>query len=266
MLTALALALAVPSGEVRIAAAEARLAELDRRRAGRQAAIAAAQAPLARLLAAIERLALRPPLLALARPGAIDDMIHAQALLGALRPAIAARTAALRGDMVRTRALRAEAARTLAAIEAERSLYQNALGARLMTLPAPPSPSVTRAAGFYRLPAPGIVLTGSGERGDGGNRARGLTLLTAPEAEVIAPAPGRVAYAGAYGGYGGIVILDHGGGWTTLLTGLDHADARVGTQVARGALLGGMGGRARRLTIELRRSGVPVDVAMMLAQ
>ena len=264
MLAALALALA--SAETRIAATEARLALLDRQRAAQTAEIAAAQAPLARLLAAIERLAQRPSALVFARPGSLDDLIHAQALFGALRPAIVARTAVLRREAVQTRALRTEAARTLAAIAIERSGFETMLGARLMRLPAPPEPASAAAAAFYRLPAAGIVISGTGERAEPGWRARGLTLLTAPGITVSAPAAGRVAYAGPFGGYGQIVILDHGHGWTTLLAGLGRADVVSAASIDRGAVLGRMGQGAPRLIVELRHNGRPVDVTGMAAQ
>jgi septal ring factor EnvC (AmiA/AmiB activator) len=266
MLAALLLALAPASAEARIAEAEARLAQLDRQRAEQRAAIDAAQAPLARLLAAMERLALRPPALALAQPDSIDDLIHANALLGALRPAVAARTATLRRKLVQTRAASAAAAETLAAIGVERSAYEKTIGAGLMALPGPPELPSSRPAAVYDLAARGTVVSGTGERSDTGWRARGLTLLTATGARVVAPGPGRIAYAGSFGGYGGIVIVDHGRGWTTLLAGLDRADVQSGALVARGAPVGRMGERARRLTIELRHNGRPVDVAGMVAQ
>lgn len=266
MLTAFAIALVVQSADTRVAATEARLAALDRQRSAQRAELAAAQTPLVRLLAAIERLALRPATLAFAQPRSLDEMVHAHALFAALRPTISARAAALRQEMAHTSALGAAAAQTLATIGTEPSERERALGERLLRLPAPPAAPPAAAAGFYRLPASGTVISGTGERIQPGGRARGLTLLTAAGAPVIAPGPGRVAYAGPFGGYGDIVILDHGRGWTTVLTGLGHADVRSGAMVDRGSALGQMGVRARRLTIELRRNGEAIDVAGMTTQ
>jgi septal ring factor EnvC (AmiA/AmiB activator) len=266
MLLVLALALMAPSADNKAAVAEARLAGLDRQYAAQRAAFLAAQAPLARMLAAIERIALRPPALALAQPRSIDDLIYTHALLGAVRPVVAARTAAVRQQLTANRAASAEAARSLAALSVALSAYERTQSARLMTLPAPPDPAAARPVAIYDLPAQGEVLNGTGERIDSGWRARGLTLLTAPDAQVVAPAAGRIAYAGAFGGYGGIVIIDHGRGWTTLLTGLDRTDMPGGALVARGATIGRMSERARRLTIELRHNGRPIDVAGMAAQ
>ncbi len=228
--------------------------------------VSAHASPLARLLATIERIALRPPALAFAQPRSVDDLIYTHALLGAVRPAVIARATTLQRQMAATRTARADAAQTLATLSVALSAYEKNQSARLMAFPVPPAPPAARPAAVYGLPAEGMVVSGTGERVDSGWRARGLTLLTAPNALVVAPVPGRIAYAGPFGGYRGIVIIDHGGGWTTLLTGLDRAGVRTGDRVGRGDAVGQMGARARRLTVELRRNGRPIDVAGMAAQ
>lgn len=126
----------------------------------------------------------------------------------------------------------------------------------------PPPESI--AAPTYRLPAIGNVVTGFGELGDGGVRARGLTIATAPAATVVSPARGRIAFAGAFRGYGHIVIIDHGGGWTTLIANLDRLSAQVGDVVRPGDPLGATGQRDPRLTVELRRQERPVDIGALL--
>lgn len=74
-----------------------------------------------------------------------------------------------------------------------------------------------------------------------------------------------VRYAKAYRGYGTIVILDHGDGWTSLVTGLAAAGVRSGERIAAGAPLGrAAGGEEPRITVELRRRGRPVDIAALL--
>ena len=76
----------------------------------------------------------------------------------------------------------------------------------------------------------------------------------------------RVAYAGPFRGYGDIVILDHGHGWTTILAGLELVTAASGDLVPAGAPLGHMAKVDPRLTIELRHDGRPMDVAAMALQ
>jgi murein hydrolase activator len=112
----------------------------------------------------------------------------------------------------------------------------------------------------YRIPVVGKLVTGLGEVSAAGVRARGLTLATAPRAQVVAPASGRIAYAGPFSGYGEIVIIDHGRGWTTLLTNLGGLSVRVGDTVDRGSPIGRSAADHPRVTVELRRNGAPVDI------
>lgn len=255
------------------AAAETRLAMLDRAARAQEAKLAAEQAPLAGLLATAQRLAARPPAFAVARPGAIDEAIRTRALIAAIEPEIRRRTAALRRRMIQTNALRAETEQLLAAMLEARAKATGGTGqspkltARLAALPGPDfQPPAERHDRAYRLPVAGRVVAGMGERSEIGVRARGLTLATPPRATVVAPAPGRIAYAGPFRGYGDIVILDHGHGWTTLLAGLELVTADNGAQVAAGTPLGHMPTGEPRLTIELRHDGRPVDVAAMALQ
>jgi murein hydrolase activator len=68
-----------------------------------------------------------------------------------------------------------------------------------------------------------------------------------------------VAFAGPYQGYGTIVIIEHGGGWTSLITGLTVIDTRVGRDVVAGSPLGLAGPGRPVLTFELRHAGTPVN-------
>jgi septal ring factor EnvC (AmiA/AmiB activator) len=142
-------------------------------------------------------------------------------------------------------------------------------------LPRPPRPgevaspvetiSWSASAPPYKLPVVGRVVTGLGELSDAGVRSRGLTIASAADATVIAPAAGLVAYAGPFRGYGTIVIIDHGGGWTSLIAGLGRVSTRVGETVAQGSPIGRAGsGDDPRITIELRRRDRPVDMTPLL--
>ncbi|MBO0749489.1 MAG: peptidoglycan DD-metalloendopeptidase family protein, partial [Porphyrobacter sp.] len=72
-------------------------------------------------------------------------------------------------------------------------------------------------------------------------------------------AAGRVAFAGTFRGYGRIVILEHDGGWTSLVTGLARVDVRVGDRLVGGAPLGVAGQGQPQVTLELRRDNAPVN-------
>jgi len=128
--------------------------------------------------------------------------------------------------------------------------------------PAAPAADMTRSA--YRLPVVGRIVAGLGEVNDSGVRSRGITIAARPGGQVVAPAPGRVSFAGDYRGYGKIVIIDHGGGWTSLLTGMIALSVGVGDTLDAGTPVGRAGSDDSRITVELRRAGRPVDVAAML--
>lgn len=117
----------------------------------------------------------------------------------------------------------------------------------------------------YRLPVMGSVVAGFGEVAATGVRSRGLTIAARPGAQLIAPAEGRVGFAGPYRGFGRIVIIEHVGGWTSLITGMDRTALKVGERVAQGDPIGRAGDNRPRITVELRRNGRPVDIAALIA-
>lgn len=211
---------------------------------------------------------------------------QAQGALRAGREALAARRAALAAfeneQRSRSSALAGlsltEGDRALALGEQARSLQQTAdrrvedarLAADLGALPGPsPRPGSqgdpARPRLPYSLPVRGRLLTGVGEISDSGVHSRGLTLATAGGAQAVAPANGRVVYAAPFRTYGNVLIIDHGRGWTTVITGLATLDVARGATVARGALLGRAGGTDPRVTVELRHTGRPVPLAQLLS-
>jgi septal ring factor EnvC (AmiA/AmiB activator) len=131
-------------------------------------------------------------------------------------------------------------------------------------LPAVTSANTTSGQSPYRLPVIGQVVTGLGEVSATGIRARGLTIATRPGAQVVAPTGGRIAFAGPYRGYGNIVIVDHGRGWTTLITSIAALDVRVGDAVDQGSPVGKAGLSRPTITVELRKMGQPVDIARLI--
>ena len=127
-----------------------------------------------------------------------------------------------------------------------------ALGGRGAAAEAAPVP--------YQLPVIGRVVAGFGSLTPSGTRGQGLALAPAPRAQVVAPSRGRVAFAGPYRGYGRIVILEHAGGWTSLITGLGQVDVAVGQEISAGAPIGlaDAAGTAA-VVLELRQNGEPVN-------
>lgn len=134
-----------------------------------------------------------------------------------------------------------------------------------MTSAAPPAAAEAElTAGAYRLPVVGRIVAGLGEVNESGVRSRGVTIAARPGGQVVAPAPGRVGFAGDYRGYGKIVIIDHGGGWVSLLTGMIALSVGVGDTLDAGTPIGRAGSDDSRITVELRRGGRPVDIVAMI--
>lgn len=86
----------------------------------------------------------------------------------------------------------------------------------------------------------------------------GLLFATRPGAPVIAPMAARVAYAGPFRRYGDVLILDHGHGQTTVLTGLARIDAAQGAALQAGDPLGRASDQVR---IQLLDHGRTADLA-----
>lgn len=147
--------------------------------------------------------------------------------------------------------------------------YQAKVRASLAGLPGPAlrpgtSDAPPPAAPRYILPVDGRLVTGTGEISDAGVHARGLTFEASPDTEIVAPRAGRVVYAGRFRGYGNILILDHGGGWTSVVTNIGALAAARGETVAMGAPIGRTGPGRPRVTVELRRRGLTVPITPLL--
>ena len=117
-------------------------------------------------------------------------------------------------------------------------------------------PPLLRFTGI--LPVAGRLLSGFGEVGTTGP-AHGVTLAPVGGAQAVAPAAGRIAFAGPYNGYAHIVIIAHDNGWSSLVTGLGRIDVAVGETVVQGAPLGVAEPGHPRVMVELRKDGSPVN-------
>jgi septal ring factor EnvC (AmiA/AmiB activator) len=111
-------------------------------------------------------------------------------------------------------------------------------------------------------PARGAVVVRYGEAGEASQSSKGISIATRPEAQVVAPFDGQVMFRGPFRGYGEILILEHAGGYHTLLAGLGRTDAIVGQWLLAGEPVGIMGpaaGGNPELYLELRRDGQPIN-------
>ena len=128
----------------------------------------------------------------------------------------------------------------------------------LINGPQPERASAAFAPSF-QLPVAGRTVTGFGQRTESGAISNGLTLAPASGAQVVAPAAGRVAFAGPFRGFGRIVIVEHSGGFTSLVTGLARVDVSVGERLVAGAPLGIAGIGRPVVGLELRHDEEPVN-------
>jgi septal ring factor EnvC (AmiA/AmiB activator) len=308
---------AIAAAEARISAADSRARLIAALMQARRERLQREQAPAGALLAGLAMMASRPPLIAILDEGSTREFVRVRVLLDSTLPEIHRRTAALRDEIERGRALAQAASAARAAMARNRSelaarqqqfaeleaealrlaelrtgqalgagdialarseqagqLSRQARGSRaasqiaaeLASLPPPPprplGPSGERPGPeppAYRLPAAAQVTEGLGAVAPNGIRARGLTMATARGTRLVVPASGIVRFAGPFRSYDGIVIIDHGGGWMSLILNLSsplEAGARVRIGEPLGRALGPIG-------VELSHKGTHVSAALI---
>lgn len=331
---AAALAARIQYSEAGIAAGEARLALIERQRTALRTRLARKQKPVVRLTAALQTLSRRPLALSVFQPGSLREMVYLRAVLSAAIPQVEQRTAALRDEITRSKALEREARQAIAALrngekqwvaqrkklaslearqrlesreasgvaarEADRALalaedaqdlgglisrldeageLRKELAALAGPIIRPPRPSESEVISTavapakpaskpprdYQLPATGRIVAGFGAISTSGARSEGISLAPRALAQVVAPGEGRVAFAGPYRGFGRIAIIEHEGGWTSLVTGLARVDVAVGQRLVPGSSLGVAGPGRPIVTLELRDGAVPVNPLEYLA-
>ncbi|MFC4292756.1 murein hydrolase activator EnvC family protein [Sphingorhabdus arenilitoris] len=120
-------------------------------------------------------------------------------------------------------------------------------------------------APVYVLPKNAKLISGFYELNDTGYRERGIRLALPPTSAIGAPAAGKVSFAGNYRSYGRIVIIEHGSGWSTLITNFDSLSVSEGMTVEQGQELGFAPAEKAQITIELRRNGRTMDIAALVS-
>src|SRR5690606_30664764 len=105
------------------------------------------------------------------------------------------------------------------------------------------------------------------ERPEGGTW-RGIVLRASEGARVAAVAPGRVVYAGWLGGFGNLLIIDHGAKYLSVYAYNQGLLRQVGDHVKAGeavATVGATGGQVEPgLYFEIRHEGKPVNPLLWL--
>lgn len=322
---AASIAARIQQSQADMAAQQANIGLIEHQRADLRARLAEKQRPLVGLTASLQRLSRRPPILSLLRGGSLRDAVYMRAMLASMLPEVERRTAALRDELARGKALEHQSRQAIASLhageadlraqrealvaletrqridsrsaggvadrEAERALayaeqakdlealsatvnQAGALREELASLQgpvlrparpqdaqvaaiAPPAPPAGLAA--YVMPVAGKLVAGFGEVRQGVPSSRGIVVSARQGAQIVAPGAGRVAFAGPFRGFGTIVIIEHPGGWSSLVTGLAQLDVAVGESLVAGSPLGIAGAGQPQVSLELRRNGQPVN-------
>ncbi len=135
-------------------------------------------------------------------------------------------------------------------------------------------------------PVNGKMVTKFGSATETAGSMKGAEIETRPGAQIVATFDGQIVFEGPFRGYGQILIIEHAGGYHTILAGLDRVVVEVGQWLKAGEPIGRMGAAGKletassaeagsaedgsgstlgdgrpRLYVELRHNGQPFDPA-----
>ena len=124
-----------------------------------------------------------------------------------------------------------------------------------------PAPTGAASAAGYVWPVHGVLTSGYGWRW--GRMHEGIDIAVSNGTPVVAAAAGTVIVAGWMGGYGNLVVVDHGGGVSTAYGHNTSVAVGVGQQVAQGQLIAYSGNTGNstgpHVHFEVRINGAAVD-------
>jgi murein hydrolase activator len=142
--------------------------------------------------------------------------------------------------IAKLKATEAQMNNTIAALEADRRRAESARPA------ATRATSTIKTGDYGKLdwPIDGPLVYTFGKAQTASNttiRWNGVGIRGSVNAPVRSVASGKIVSAGQLGTYGLTVIVDHGGGDYSIYGSLARADVRVGQQIAKGQVVGGVG-------------------------
>jgi murein hydrolase activator len=238
----------------------------DLRRMGQASRTVAALAKLDR-----DRVAARARTLAELTSTRVTLEQRAGQLAAARAAAAAAETAVARAAQTRNELIRdIDRRRDLnAQLAGELQAAQQKLQVTLRELASGASPAEPAALplrpfrGELDWPVAGTVVRRFGRSaGRSAASSNGIEIATVEDATAVAIHDGTVAFAGAFGGFGNLVILDHGSQTFSLYGDLLDIAVKKGSRVERGHTIGSVGvtdAGTTGLYFELRVDGQPVD-------
>ena len=89
------------------------------------------------------------------------------------------------------------------------------------------------AKGPVTAPVVGRLVQRYGQDLGFGQTAKGLRVYTRSGAQIVAPHDGQIVFAGLFRDHGLILIIEHPGGYHTVLAGFEHVDVVTGQTCAR---------------------------------
>ncbi len=127
----------------------------------------------------------------------------------------------------------------------------------------------TSFAGGFNWPVNGTLVSRFGA-GSAGKKNDGINIAAAKGTSVGAAADGVVVYSGnEIGVFGGLVLIDHGGGWITAYGHLGQLSVVRGNRIKKGQAIGSVGDTGYvtqpQLHFEIRKDRQPLDPITKLA-
>ena len=133
--------------------------------------------------------------------------------------------------------------------------YQAPLPAGIRTFPS---------TGPITRPVRGEIIQNYGENLKFGQISRGIAIKPRAEAQIVAPYDGKIVYAGPFKSQGKIIVIEHLGGYHTVIVGFARIDVTLGQWLLAGEPVGIFKrdtpmATDQQVYVELRRNGQPVN-------
>jgi len=116
-----------------------------------------------------------------------------------------------------------------------------------------------------KFPVKGRIYTAFGKRNELGAISKGISFITRSKAKIIIPMAGTVKFAGPFQHYKNLLIVEHAGGYHSLITGMSKINTVVGAHLLSGEPVGiAKAINAPKIYYELRHNGKPINPKKLL--
>ncbi|MFC3052736.1 murein hydrolase activator EnvC family protein [Kordiimonas pumila] len=124
----------------------------------------------------------------------------------------------------------------------------------------PNSQPMSKMKGLLSLPVVGTIIEHYGDKLAVGT-AHGIKIKSRENAQVVSPYDGQIVFAGPFRDYGNLIIIEHKGGYHSLLAGIGELYNTVGQWVLSGEPVGVMNRAtsSQDLYLEIRERGQAIN-------